>query len=407
MTIAKIEGLLRETMGLDAASIGPSSIERAVRSRMIACHEPDVAGYWDRIQISGAEAQELIEAVVVPETWFFRDRGAFVAMTRFVETEWLKSGKQQRLLSLPCASGEEPYSMAMALLDSAMPGQSFRIHAIDISAHALHRAATAAYGRNSFRGGDLSFRDRHFDPVQGGHRISRVVRERVQFARASIFDPRFLLGVERYDVIFCRSMLIYFDGDSQDRAVSVLRRLLSPAGLLFVGPSETRLLRRNGWESAAIPRAFAFRQAATLASPRADKATHLNAAHAGRTSIATPVLGKTSAHAGASPAKSLPCLKDIKRLADQGRLEEAEQSCAAHMRTHGVSADGFCLLGLIGDSKSRFEEAAVFYRKALYLEPDHHEALLHLTLLLERQGDVRGANLLNMRIARLGLKAAI
>lgn len=95
MTIAKIEGHLRESIGLDAASIGPSSIDRAVRSRMIACNEvaPDTGNYWDRIQASSAEAQELIEAVVVSETWFFRDRGAFASLTRFVEANGRSSAR--------------------------------------------------------------------------------------------------------------------------------------------------------------------------------------------------------------------------------------------------------------------------------------------------------------------------
>ena len=414
MTIAKIEGHLRETIGLDAASIGPSSIDRAVRSRMIACNESDTGNYWDRIQASSAEAQELIEAVVVSETWFFRDRGAFASLTRFVESEWSKFGKKLRLLSLPCATGEEPYSMAMALLDIGLTGGRFQIDAVDISARALLRAAEATYGRNSFRGGDLSFRDRHFEPVHGQYRVSRSVRQHVLFAQASIFDQDFLLDAERYDVIFCRNMLIYFDAESQDRAVGVLNRLLSPAGLLFVSPSETGLLRRNGFESAAIPSSFAFCTTATARTGARARESAQSPPRSARAKppptilapVAAPVVGKPSAPAAPAQAKSPPGLQDIKRLADQGRFEETEQACAAHMEAHGGSAEGFCLLGVISDAKDQLKEAALFYRKALYLEPEHHEALLHLTLLLERQGDARGAGLLNARIARLDRKTA-
>ncbi|WP_088346796.1 MULTISPECIES: CheR family methyltransferase [Rhodomicrobium] len=414
MTIAKIEALLRETMGLDGASIGPCSIDRAVRSRMIVCNETDTGDYWERIQASSTEAQELIEAVVVSETWFFRDRAAFAAMARFVVAEGAKTSKTLRLLSLPCATGEEPYSMAMVLLDSGLSGARFQIDAIDISARALRRAADASYGSNSFRGGDLGFRDRYFEPAHGRYRILSGVRERVAFMRASIFDQDFLSGAERYDVIFCRNMLIYFDAESQDRAVAVLARLLSPAGLLFVGPSETGLLRRNGFPSAAIPRSFAFRAPDTaFARARLDEAVKsLPAPRAKppprplRAAVVAPALARPRPQAAAPPAMPPPGLEDSRRLADQGRFEESEQACAAHMEVHGASADGFCLLGLIRDAKNRLEDAARFYRKALYLEPEHHEALMHLTLLLERQGDARGAGLLNGRIARLGRKAA-
>ena len=117
-------------------------------------------------------------------------------------------------------------------------------------------------------------------------------------------------------------------------------------------------------------------------------------------------MAKPSAPVPPAQAKSAPGLQDIKRLADQGRFEETEQACAAHMEAHGGSAEGFCLLGVISDAKDQLKEAALFYRKALYLEPEHHEALMHLTLLLERQGDARGAGLLNARIARLDRKTA-
>jgi chemotaxis protein methyltransferase WspC len=69
-----------------------------------------------------------------------------------------------RILSLPCSTGEEPYSIAMALLDAGIPGDRFRVDAIDISARALERARAAVYGDNAFRGQPLDFRDRYFTP---------------------------------------------------------------------------------------------------------------------------------------------------------------------------------------------------------------------------------------------------
>ncbi len=102
--------------------------------------------YWERVRGSRAELQALIEAVVVPETWFFRDREAFAALARLAREEWLPSAPQTgccRLLSLPCSTGEEPYSMAMALLDAGVPADRFRIDAVDISAAALAQAERA------------------------------------------------------------------------------------------------------------------------------------------------------------------------------------------------------------------------------------------------------------------------
>jgi chemotaxis protein methyltransferase WspC len=90
-----------------------------------------------------------------------------------------------------------------------------------------------------------------------------------------------------------------------------------------------------------------------------------------------------------------------RRLADQGRLADAAGHCEAHLREHGPSAEAFYLLGLVSDASGRTGEAVEQYRKALYLEPNHHEALIHLALLLQKQGDAAGAQRLQRRASRL------
>jgi hypothetical protein len=89
MTLSACEQLLKDAMGLDVASIGASAIERAVRHRQHACQLPDVNAYWEHLRRSQTELQELIDAVVVPETWFFRDRESFAALARVVRDELL------------------------------------------------------------------------------------------------------------------------------------------------------------------------------------------------------------------------------------------------------------------------------------------------------------------------------
>src|SRR5207249_345639 len=215
--------------------------------RLLACELQETHAYWERVRASEAELQELIEAVVVPETWFFRDREAFAALALTVYEDWLGAHPEDdlRLLSLPSSTGEEPYSMAMALLDAGFPANRFRVDAVDISARALARAGHAVYGKNSFRGNELGFRDRHFEATTHGYRLSDAVRRQVQFQQGNLLAAGFLPGVESYDVIFCRNVLIYFDRAAQDRALTVLVRLLTPKGVLFVAPSETGLLIRG------------------------------------------------------------------------------------------------------------------------------------------------------------------
>src|ERR1700722_10012721 len=156
-----LEVLLKEAMGLDAASIGASAVERAVQARMEASRLSDLGAYLELVRASKAELQQLIEAIVVPETWFWRDPQAFALLSRWAFESWLPKNRDgpMRLLSLPCSTGEEPYSMAMTLLEAGFPADRLSIDAVDISECALALAARARYGRNSFRGSDPALRD--------------------------------------------------------------------------------------------------------------------------------------------------------------------------------------------------------------------------------------------------------
>lgn len=411
MTLAEFESLLKRTIGLDAASIGSSAVERAVQARMSACNLEDSQAYWKQVSTSRAELQELVEAVVIPETWFFRDREAFAAMVRLAREEWLTNHLQGalRLLSLPCSTGEEPYSLAMALLDAGFPPDRFRIDAIDISARALAHAERGIYGKNSFRGNELGFRDRYFTPTTHGYQLAGSVRRHVHFKQGNLFDSGLLPGTEVYDVIFCRNVLIYFDAAGQEHAVDLLTRLLTAKGLLFVGPSETNLLLNRDFVSTRIPLAFAFRKA-----PAAPCATNLDIApRAKRRYQVLPVAAAPSAAARAPPAKlgaalpsrsapdRKPSMEAIRRIADQGQLAEAARRCEEYLRDGEPSAEALHLLGLIRDASGNLPEAADYYRKSLYLDPNHHQALVHLALLLEKSGDTAGAKVLNDRVRRL------
>ena len=129
---AEIVQFLRETIGLDAGSIGRGVVERAILDRQTAAGAADAIAYLARLRSSKEELQALIEAVVVPETWFFRDPGAFDALSSVVRHGAVPMATEPlRLLSVPCSTGEEPYSMAMALLPSRWIGHPYRGKATD------------------------------------------------------------------------------------------------------------------------------------------------------------------------------------------------------------------------------------------------------------------------------------
>ena len=421
MGLAELADLLHASMGLSAASIGPSAIARAVQERQSVCDAGDLHAYVERVRGSTTELQALIEAVVVPETWFFRDRHAFTALADMAQQRLRKVPEGSlSLLSLPCSTGEEPYSMAMALLDAGIPADRFRVDAVDISGRNLAQAARAVYGRNSFRGDELAFRDRHFDATAGGDRLREDVRQQVRFQQGNLFAADLLPGVAIYDAIFCRNVLIYFDRPAQDRALVVLNRLLHSDGVLFVAPAETALPASHDMVSTHEPLAFAFRKiGARPTAPKRKAAAPLvplvprrliaeagPVRHGARAASATLAVAST---AGVLPlARSVDSAADLDeatRLADQGHFVEAATSCEEHLRRSGPSAAAFYLMGLVRDATGSHADAATYYRKALYLDPNHYDTQIHLALLIEKQGDSAGAQVLRNRARRLEQKS--
>ncbi|NQD96612.1 chemotaxis protein CheR, partial [Pseudomonas sp. CrR25] len=161
---------LKARIGLDVGSVGISVVERAVRQRIASATAADADAYWELLQHSQQERMALIEAVVVPETWFFRYPESFATLSGLAGQRLasLAGSRALRILSLPCATGEEPYSVAMALLDMGIAAALFRVDALDVSPRLIERAQRAVYGKNSFRGTQLDYRDRYFIEVEDG-----------------------------------------------------------------------------------------------------------------------------------------------------------------------------------------------------------------------------------------------
>lgn len=401
----EFEQLLKNAMGLDAGTIGSSAVERAVKERQFATHVHDRGEYLQRVRSSANELQELIEAVVVPETWFFRDRRAFEALARIVREDAAGSRAQLRILSVPCSTGEEPYSIAMTLLDVGLSPANIHVDAVDISARALARAARATYGKNAFRGSDFAFRDRHFHGSGERCRLNDDVRALVNFQQGNLLAADFLAGTETYDVIFCRNVLIYFDRETQDRAVNVLELLLKPNGVVFIGPAETGLLFNRSFTALGMPSAFAFRKGIVPVNtpelttpPRPRKAVRpVPVAKAVPVKKAVPVPRKTLPAPAASPCK----LDDATRLADEGQFAQAARVCENYLREHGPSAAALHLMGLIQSATGNLASAAAYFRKVLYLDPQAQETAAHLRFVLEKLGDTKAANALRNRVLRL------
>lgn len=405
MTDPRFARLLKERIGLDAESVGDPVIERAVRQRCNKVSGGNVEHYWMQLQGSADEVQALIEAVIVPETWFFRYPESFDALADLASRRMLELAgtRPLRILSLPCSTGEEPYSIVMALLDAGLAPTAFQVDALDVSRAVLERAAEGRYGRNSFRGANLGFRDRYFGADGNDYQLAEAVRRKVQFRSGNLLAPGLLAGEAPYDYVFCRNLLIYFDRPTQEQVVDVLRRLARADGVLFIGPAEASLMSRVGLRPLGVPQSFAFPLQVAEPAPPAAPLHWVAPAPIPRPAPPKPAPLRPRLVARAEEpvvAPSGDALAEIARLANSGLATEARQRCEALLADKGPNAEAFYWLGLLADAQGHGSEAQGFYRKALYLQPDHQESLQHLAALLAAQGDAAGARRLQERAAR-------
>ncbi|MFJ4442090.1 CheR family methyltransferase [Pseudomonas sp. NPDC089422] len=403
---------LQERIGLDVESVGVPMVERALRQRCVALNAADLDDYWVRLQQSPDEQLALIEAVIVPETWFFRYPESFTALVGLAQKRLpeLAGERPLRLLSLPCSTGEEPYSLAMALLDAGMNPAAFRIDGIDISPSSVAKGIQGVYGRNSFRGAELGFRQRHFQEGEDGHTLDEQVRQPVNLEVGNVLDPALAARNGLYDFVFCRNLLIYFDVPTQQRVFEVLKRLTQPQGVLFIGPAEGSLLARLGMRPLGIAQSFAYvRQPADVPAvpvlPPLQRPTTVVSSRPRPPSVppARPLRVVPPAAPAAEPRESeSELLASIARQANAGDSAQARASCQRYLRQFAPKAQVYFWLGLLCDTEGDAQQALNLYRKALYLEPQHPEALLHLATLLAAQGDEAGARRLQERAARVG-----
>lgn len=407
---------LKERIGLDVASVGAAIIERAVRQRTTLSQAAHADGYWQLLQGSRDEQQALIEAVIVPETWFFRYPESFATLGKLARARLkeLNNMRALRILSLPCSTGEEPYSIAMALLDAGLQPHQFKVDGMDISPLSVEKARRALYGKNSFRGQDLEYRERHFLAEQDGHRVNEYVREQVRWQVGNVLDPTLLANEPAFDFVFCRNLLIYFDQPTQKQVFEVLKRLTHVDGVLFIGPAEGSLLGRLGMRSIGIAQSFAFSRHSEphpepLPTP---KPLAVPVSQPLRSTPPAPVRSRPFAAVTALPVTkktadpdAATLLAQIAALANEGKSAEARVACEQYLRSHEPVAQVFYWLGLLSDVAGLSLEAQGYYRKALYLEPQHPEALMHLAALLQAQGDSVGARRLQERAARSGRTA--
>ena len=218
-------------------------------ARRLALHQ--LGGYKDYYHFlkynrkKDQELSDIMDVLTTNETYFFREMFQLKAFTDEILPE-LKKEKEKRgdrslrIWSAGCSSGEEPYTIAMLLLEmGACKDWRVEIIGTDICHKVLQQARKAVYGRSSFRTTDDQYIRRFFVEQDASYRVADQVKELVTISHLNLFDHNRMALLGKMDVIFCRNVIIYFDQTAKKRVIESFHKSLDDGGFLLLGHSES------------------------------------------------------------------------------------------------------------------------------------------------------------------------
>lgn len=242
-------------------------IERRVTDLISQRKAQSARHYISILRGDPRETELLINSFTVNETYFYREQHQLACLSTSILPDIIKAkgpGDRIRIWSMPCSSGEEPYSIAIWLLENwpLVDAYNIEITGSDIDTAILRQAVDGYYGQRSLSKIPKDILDRYFEPEEDQQRrLISDLRESVTFAKGNIVDRPSLLSLGRFDVIFCRNLLIYFDEAAREVAASNIHDLLYPGGYICLGHTESMSRISETFEPVRFPDAIVYREA--------------------------------------------------------------------------------------------------------------------------------------------------
>jgi chemotaxis protein methyltransferase CheR len=381
--LAPFKTLIRERCGLGFEGQGESALASGLRRR---CAETGAgeAAYLTRLRSDEREFHDLVSLLTVNETYFYREPEHLRLLVGTLVPRMLlarPAGAPLRILSAGCSSGEELYSIAIALAEQYGAGAAhrFRLAGGDIDTAALERARAGRYTEFSFRAMAPALRARYFDHTdQYGWTVSQALRAQAGFHHLNLLAPAYPAPFETFDVIFFRNVSIYFDAPSRLQALRRLASLLAPQAVLITGSAETlandlgvlRLVREDGL--------FYFSNAPAAAAPAARKKGAPAPAPA-------PSPAPTPSAAAAVPAPAVSSLQLVREATELIRAKQFERAGDLLARADGDAPQAMLLGSYLALQRKQYAASEQLARQVLALDAWSIDALLLLALAAKWQ----------------------
>ena len=240
-----IRDLIREYCGMFFDDASRFLLERRLSRRVTINHLEDFRDYYRLLLYDRKRDEELtaiIDVLTVNETYFFREQNQLRAFSEEILPLLRNTCKDKkiRIWSAGCSTGEEPYTIAMLILECGnFAGWDIEILGSDINQRVLTSARRGVFRKNSFRSTDSHFIDKYFTEENGVFTVSDKVKQPVSFCHLNLLDPFKMRFLSRMDIIFCRNVLIYFDYETRKKVVNGFYDRLSDGGYLLLGHAES------------------------------------------------------------------------------------------------------------------------------------------------------------------------
>lgn len=425
--ISLIESLLRSRGAIAPELLDARTIESLVRSRCAAGVATSLEAYARTLQSDPNEADRLLGEIAVPETWFFRYPGSFELLRSALSAHAAARAGAVRILSVGCAAGCEPVSIAVAALSAGIQPGRLEVIAVDRNPQAVRDAQRGRWPAHALRDGLPEWAAPWMaasssDPAAAGAgpvHVDPVVLERIRWRVADataepITEPGTCVAV------FCRNVLIYLDEAARNTMMSMLMRALAPGGTLFLGHAES-MVGRAGLEPAGVPGAFAWRRASADPSTAAARTDRRSAAPARQRPLASPPAApavRPPALAASAPRAAEPADGAARQAvaAAQDALARGDADAARsalHALAHAISrgeqaphADEMELAAGLLCSVGDRDGAFALYSRIVFMNPAHDRALLAMAELSESRNRPDEAERYRERLRRLAARHA-
>ena len=320
--------------------------------------------------------QKLLNRLTVGETYFFRIQPHFDALRGFILPQLMKARaetKRLKIWSAGCATGEEPYSVAMLLLEMAPPavGWEFTILGTDINTEFVAAARRGFYREWSFRKVEDYWRQKYFRPEGDGYVLAEDVRRLVRFERANLLNIAECVraaGAEAFDLILCRNVTIYFDENALARASRGIVSRLADGGWYLAGHAEP-LLAQDGLDLVSFPGAIVYRRrGADEVAPPPKRRLRPAADRTGRRPAPPRAAAAPAAPTAPTDDDGGDDLERVDRLIARGDDEAALKECK-RLAAGGIRADVEWRMGQALGNLGRYDDALVCCRRAAAADP--------------------------------------